>query len=92
MQRGMTLKEGDKLAPIKVELKKPVAGTQDIEMTLIQGINRQIRRMCDELGLTILRLKRIKQGPVELGDLKRGLWRELTAKELLALKKAVKLV
>lgn len=91
MRSGMTLAEGDKLAPAKVHLKKPVAGTQQIEITLIQGINRQIRRMCAELGLTILRLKRVSQGPIHLGKLKRGQWRELSADEVMALKKAVKL-
>jgi len=91
MRQGMTLPEGDKLAPAKVELKRPVAGTQQIEITLIQGINRQIRRMCDLLGLTILHLRRVKQGPVTLGNLKRGMWRELTKSEIQALKKAVKL-
>jgi 23S rRNA pseudouridine2605 synthase len=91
MQSGMTLKEGDRLAPAEVVLNPPVAGSQVLEITLIQGVNRQIRRMCDELGLTILRLHRVKQGPVELGNLKRGQWRELTDKELSALKKAVKL-
>nr|WP_321257222.1 pseudouridine synthase [uncultured Pseudodesulfovibrio sp.] len=92
MRQGMTLPEGDKLAPAKVELKRPVAGTQQVEITLIQGINRQIRRMCDILGLTILHLRRVKQGPVNLGNLKRGMWRELTKSELQALKKAVKLI
>lgn len=92
MRKGMTLKEGDKLAPAKVQLKKPVAGTQQFEITLIQGINRQIRRMCDELGLTILRLKRVRQGPISLGNLKRGQYRELSQEEVLALKKAVQLV
>ena len=91
MRKGMTLREGEKLAPAKVQLLKPVAGTQQIEITLIQGINRQIRRMCEELGLTILRLKRVQQGPIQLGDLKRGQWRELSDKEVLALKKAVQL-
>ena len=91
MRAGMTLEDGTKLAPVKVETQKPVAGTQIIEMTLIQGVNRQIRRMCNESGLTILRLHRIKQGPINLGKLKRGEWRELTKSELAALKKAVKL-
>lgn len=89
MRKGMTLKDGTKLAPAKVLVKRPVAGTQQVEITLIQGINRQIRRMCEELGLTILRLKRVSQGPVELGGLKRGQWRELTDREVAALKKAV---
>lgn len=92
MQSGMTLKAGDRLAPADVILHPPVAGSQVLEITLIQGLNRQIRRMCEELGLTILRLHRVKQGPVELGNLKRGQWRELTAAELTALKKAVSLV
>ncbi|WP_207263560.1 pseudouridine synthase [Desulfovibrio sp. Huiquan2017] len=89
MRQGMTLREGDKLAPATVRVKKPVAGTQQLEITLIQGVNRQIRRMCEELGLTILRLARVRQGPISLGDLKRGAWRELTAEETAALKKDV---
>jgi 23S rRNA pseudouridine2605 synthase len=92
MRSGMRLKEGDKLAPAEVKLKKPIAGTQILEMTLIQGINRQIRRMCDELGLTILRLRRVKQGPISLGSIKPGTWRELTENELKVLKKAVGLI
>lgn len=91
MQAGMTLEDGDKLAPVKITVNRPVAGTQTLEMTLIQGVNRQIRRMCNESGLTILRLHRVKQGPIELGNLKRGQWRELSKKELIALRKAVKL-
>ncbi len=91
MRRGMTLREGDKLAPAKVQVKKPVAGTQQFEITLIQGINRQIRRMCEELGMTILRLKRVSQGPVTLGKLKPGQYRELDEKEVAALRTAVKL-
>ncbi|QJB57738.1 pseudouridine synthase [Pseudodesulfovibrio sp. zrk46] len=91
MRIGMTLEDGTILAPVTVEAKKPIAGTQVLEMTLIQGVNRQIRRMCAENGLTILRLKRIKQGPIDLGKLKRGEWRELSKRELASLKKAVKL-
>lgn len=91
MRTGMTLDDGEELAPTKIEVIHSIAGTQTLELTLIQGVNRQIRRMCDETGLTILKLSRFKQGPVELGNLKRGEWRELTAKEVAALKKAVKL-
>lgn len=91
MRKGMILEDGTQLAPVKVNVKKPVAGTQQLELTLIQGVNRQIRRMCSENGLTILRLHRIQQGPIQLGKLKRGQWRELSEKELVALRKAVKL-
>lgn len=85
----MILDGGDKIAPVEIVAEKPMAGAQVIQMTLIQGINRQIRRMCDKFDLTILRLRRVKQGPISLGDLKPGQWRELTQKELIDMKKAV---
>lgn len=87
MRNGMTLAEGEKLAPVRVTLwdgKRNV-----LEMTLNQGLNRQIRRMCRDLGLTVLRLVRMSAGPVFLGDLKPGAVRDLTPNELAALKKAV---
>ncbi|WP_419787890.1 pseudouridine synthase [Pseudodesulfovibrio sp.] len=89
IRTGMTLEDGTRLASAKVIAKKPVAGTQTLEITLIQGINRQIRRMCQKFDLTILRLARVRQGPIKLGNLKRGQWRELTNEELVALNKAV---
>jgi 23S rRNA pseudouridine2605 synthase len=55
------------------------------EITLIRGMNRQIRRMCRELGLTILRLARVAQGPLRLGNLPAGKTRELTSDETAAL-------
>ncbi|WP_147821460.1 pseudouridine synthase [Salidesulfovibrio onnuriiensis] len=91
MEKGMTLAEGETLAPVKVKSLPPRNGKQVLELTLMQGINRQIRRMCRDLGLTILTLKRIKQGPVKLGNLGEGKWRELSQEELADLKKAVKL-
>lgn len=89
MESGMKLDEGEKLAPVKVRKLPQLAGTQMLELTLIQGVNRQIRRMCRDLNLTILTLKRVKQGPLSIGGLKSGKWRELTAKELQELKRAV---
>ncbi len=89
MQKGMTLSEGETLAPIKARvLQKDVRSTL-LELTLHQGINRQIRRMCRDLGLTILRLVRVAQGPIELGRLAVGKARPLTEKELSALQEAV---
>ena len=89
MRRGMTLAEGEKLAPVKARL---IEGHGHVlEMTLNQGINRQIRRMCRDLGLTILRLVRISSGPINLGELPSGKARELTNGEITALKKAVKM-
>ena len=87
MRKGMTLAEGERLAPVQVTLQPGNV----LEMTLSQGINRQIRRMCRDLGLTILRLVRVRSGPIVLGDLPSGTARELTGQEVTALKKAVKL-
>ena len=87
MRRGMRLAEGEMLAPVDVEL----LGQEDSAMllTLRQGVNRQIRRMCRDLGLTILTLRRLKTGPIELGDLPKGKSRLLYPQELCALKKSV---
>lgn len=89
MRRGMTLAEGEKLAPVKTRLLE--GRGYILEMTLNQGVNRQIRRMCRDVGLTILRLVRISSGPITLGDLPPGKARELTSSEVTALKKAVKM-
>ncbi len=58
-------------------------------LTLRQGINRQIRRMCRDFGLTILILRRISLGPLHLGDLPKGACRVLLPAEVEALKKSV---
>ena len=88
MRRGMTLAEGEKLAGIGVEAK-PLGRDTMLHMTLHTGLNRQIRRMCRDLNLTILRLVRVGLGPLELGDLPPGAARELTEQEIAALRKAV---
>lgn len=87
MRKGMRLTEGEELAPVEVQLldQEPPA----MLMTLRQGVNRQIRRMCRDLGLTILTLRRIRTGPLELGDLPKGQARALSAQEVRDLKKAV---
>ncbi len=91
MRRGMTLAEGEKLAPVQAErMGKHERGTL-LQLTLGQGVNRQIRRMCRDLGLTVLRLRRIKQGSVNLGDLASGRCRALTDNEVAELKKSVRL-
>jgi 23S rRNA pseudouridine2605 synthase len=90
MRQGMTLSDGQKLAPLKVCVMQRLNGQENIlEMELIQGLNRQIRRMCQDLGLVILKLKRIRQGPLALGDLPPGRHRALTQAEVKALRAAV---
>ena len=85
MRKGMTLSEGERLARVEVEARPEELDTL-LLMTLHQGVNRQIRRMCRDLNLTILRLVRTGLGPLELGSLAPGTVRELTEKELAALR------
>ncbi len=88
MRQGMVLAEGEKLAPVKARGIAAEAGTGTIEMVLRQGVNRQIRRMCRDLDLTILRLIRVAEGPLRLGELPRGKWREVAGAELERLRQA----
>ncbi|MCR4665673.1 MAG: rRNA pseudouridine synthase [Desulfovibrio sp.] len=87
MQSGMTLPDGQVLLPVEVHARSE-GKTTLLSMTLYQGINRQIRKMCDALHITILRLVRIAEGPLSLGDLPSGTLRELSSQEVRRLKKA----
>lgn len=68
----------------KCKLKQLSASTFSIILT--QGLNRQIRRMCEFLGYKVLTLKRIRIMDIELGQLPMGHWRDLTIEELNYLK------
>ena len=59
----------------------------ELEVTIHEGRNRQVRRMCDLAGMTVTRLVRISEGKLKLGNLPQGKWRHLTAAEVAALKK-----
>lgn len=56
-------------------------------VTIHEGRNRQVRRMCDLAGMKVLRLQRISEGNLKLGNLELGKWRSLTEQELAALNK-----
>ena len=60
-----------------------------MEMTIKEGKNRQIRRMCEAVGLQVARLSRKSIGPVKLGMLKPGAYRELKPSEVIALRNAI---
>ena len=87
MRRGMLLAEGERLAKMEVEARSQ-GGDTVLHLTLRQGLNRQIRRMCRDLNLTILRLTRVALGPLELGELAPGAVRVLTEQEVAALREA----
>ena len=70
-----------------VKTKEP--GRVVLLMTIHEGRNRQIRRMCESVGLEVARLRRISIGPLKLGMLKPGTYRDLTAEELRALRNAM---
>ena len=81
--KGVYLEEGRaKAAAVNIE------GANKLRVVLTQGINRQIRRMFAALGYKVKRLTRTRLGPLRLGRLPRGSWRELTVREIDSLRKA----
>ena len=56
-----------------------------LEITIHEGRNRQVRRMCEATGMHVTRLRRIREGNLSLGDLPVGKWRYLTAEEIASL-------
>lgn len=89
MMTGMMI-DGKKTLPAEVRVVRKYADRTVLEVTLCEGRNRQIRKMCEALGLEVARLKRTSIGSVRLGMLQQGKWRDLTPQEVAALKRAVK--
>jgi len=87
---GISLKEA-KTRPAKVCLIKNTPHQSLIEIAIKEGKNRQIRRMCAQLGLPVLRLVRTAIGKLQLEGLPSGEWRHLTKSELTGLRKALNL-
>lgn len=85
LETGVTLDDGTKTAPAQVTVIHKEQGRVVLEMILHEGKNREIRRMCEALGLEVARLKRTQIGGVKMGMLKQGDWRDLTEKEVKAL-------
>lgn len=81
--------DGEKIAPVGVELVARSENNSVVKFTLTEGKNREIRRICEQVGVTVTKLKRIALGPLRLGDMKSGEYRELNSSELRALKNAV---
>jgi len=80
LRHGLAL-DGRELRPAKVS----VVQGQQLRFVLKEGRNRQIRRMCELVGLHVVDLFRIRIGPLKLGDLPEGRWRALTPAERQAL-------
>ncbi len=76
LRHGLSL-DGKPLKPAKVEWQNP----EQLRFVLTEGKKRQIRRMCEQVGLKVVGLKRIRMGRVTLGQLPAGQWRYLAPHE-----------
>lgn len=78
--------DGEQLAPAKVRRGRTSGGVSQLSVVIHQGKNRQVRRMCAQAGLKVLRLKRVREGRLLLDRaLAPGRWRKLTDQEVLLL-------
>ncbi len=73
--------DGYRIHPARVSVLQLLASGAVLEITIHEGRNRQIRKMCAQAGLRVTRLVRIAEGGVRLGDLKSGCWRYLSPEE-----------
>jgi len=80
LQSGIML-DGTRTLPLQLREISQQPDRTVLEFTLHEGRNRQIRRMCQAVGLEVMRLKRTQIGPLKLGMLAAGQSRELTAEE-----------
>ena len=87
LRRGVFM-EGDerRTYPADVRVVRDESLYSDVLVTIHEGRNRQVRRMFDAVGHRVLLLRRVRFGPLELGALRRGEWRELTEDEVARLK------
>jgi 23S rRNA pseudouridine2605 synthase len=80
--------EGGMTKPATVLVLSQEPGRTVMQITISEGRNRQIRKMCEAVGLEVARLKRTGVGPLKLGMLQPGKWRELKPSELIAIRNA----
>jgi 23S rRNA pseudouridine2605 synthase len=85
LSRPITL-DGYTIRKPVVKLLRAEGDKARFQVTIHEGRNRQVRRMCQAAGMTVSRLRRIREGSLRLGDLPLGKWRYLTEEELAKLK------
>ena len=78
--------EGEAIRPAEVSVLKTAGETAELSVTIHEGKNRQVRRMCAVCELTVRRLRRVREHTLELGALPSGAWRYLTEAEIQDLK------
>lgn len=87
--QAMERLEGEPIAKPQVMLIELKGKTAELQITIHEGKNRQIRRMCKACGLGVNRLVRVAEGPVLLGELPCGKWRSMTREEISFLQKLI---
>ncbi len=80
--------DGYRIRPAQVRLLRETANGALLSVTIFEGRNRQLRRMCELAGLKVLRLKRVAEGSLRLGALPTGKWRRLDPEEIENLQKS----
>ncbi len=78
---GVELEDGFAAADAAEIVELPTASTV-LRLTLHEGRKREVKRLCEAIGHRVIALKRVSVGPLELGDLGRGKYRELTSEEV----------
>ena len=74
--------DGYRIAPPEVTVLHREGNRALLEITIHEGRNRQVRRMCEKAGMYVTRLRRVSEGSLTLGDLPKGKWRYLTEEEI----------
>ena len=81
MSEGMVI-DGEKTLPCEITFIEKKEDRTVLRFVLYEGKNREIRKLCEAVGLTVIRLKRVEIAGVKLGMLPQGRWRELNEKEV----------
>ena len=85
LRKGVMI-DGRMTSPAEVRLIRHETFSTDLLITIHEGRNRQVRKMVEAIGHQVVRLKRVRFGPIQLGDLPSGMWRKLTDEEIAKLK------
>jgi pseudouridine synthase len=87
LNAGVEMKRGDLAAPLSVRRREDRGKYTWLDVVLTEGKNREVRRMVEAVGFTVLKLVRTRIGPLTLEGLQVGKWRELTPSEVASLRR-----